>query len=116
MKRTPLALIGFISILALNACSGVLFQDAEEPALPGERISVLELQKSLEADDPVFENQGLITPAAWKNEYWPQNGGYPNHSMQNLSLNHGELSKRWKTSIGKGATSELPLVTQPTVV
>lgn len=97
--------------LLLSACG-----DDEKPPLPGERISVLELQKSLEPDDVVLEAQGLITPEEWKNEFWPQVGGYPNHSMQNLALGPSPLKKAWSAKIGAGSTDELPLVAQPVLV
>lgn len=106
--------------LSLTACSSVsgLFggDDGAEARLEGERISVLELEQSLEPDDAILEAQGLITPAPWKNSFWPQSGGYPNHSMQNLELNDGELQKIWSTSIGKGSSDKIPLTTRPILV
>lgn len=90
-------------------------EDAKAP-LEGERISVLELQKNLEPDDALLESQGLITPSEWRNEFWPQSGGYPNHSMQNLALSSGQLERAWKTSIGRGSIDEIPLTASPIVV
>jgi outer membrane protein assembly factor BamB len=103
-----------VSVLGLLAACDTFSKD--KPPLPGERISVLELQKSLEPDDVVLEEQGLIAPSEWQNEFWPQAGGYPNHSMQNLALNPNALKKVWSTKIGKGSTDELPLVAQPVIV
>jgi outer membrane protein assembly factor BamB len=105
------------ALLLLNGCSRIsnMF-DSEDPPLPGERISVLELQQSLEPDDPQLAAEGLVTPAPWKNEFWPQAGGYPNHSMQNLALNTGALKEVWEADIGEGSTDELPLTAQPVVV
>ncbi len=100
--------------LLLSACSA--FTDDEAPPLPGERISVLELQKSLEPDDSELSAQGLITPPEWSNEYWPQAGGYPNHSMQNLALSGDSLKRVWSSKIGDGATDSLPLTAQPVVI
>lgn len=105
-----LALGGF----ALGGCS--LFDDKDSAPLPGERISVLELQQSLEPDDEVLEEQGLIMPAEWRNDFWPQAGGYPNHSMQNLALSSEPLKKVWSADIGRGASKSIPLVTQPVSV
>lgn len=105
-------------LLFTGGCSKVsgMFGGDDSPALKGERISVLELQKSLEPDDPNLEAHGLITPDPWKNEFWPQAGGYPNHSMQNLHLGQGSVKRLWKADIGQGMTDELPLVAQPILV
>lgn len=104
--------------MLLSACSSIsdVFTSEERPPLEGERISVLELQKSLEPDDPALESQGLITPPEWRNEFWPQSGGYPNHSMQNLALSAGPLKKAWSVDIGDGSSDEIPLTTRPIVV
>lgn len=104
------------AVLLLTGCStvGDMFAD-EDPPLEGERISVLELQKSLEPDDSVLEEQGFVAPAPWRNEFWPQAGGYPNHSMQNVALG-GAQKKLWSTDIGQGSTDELPLTAQPVIV
>lgn len=99
--------------MTLSACS--MF-DSEDPPLEGDRISVLQLQKSLEPDNISLEAQGFIAPQPWNNEFWPQAGGYPNHSMQNLLLNGGALTQAWKANIGQGARKSLPLTAQPVVV
>ncbi len=108
----------FFALLLLTGCSTVdgMFDGDEPPPLEGERISVLELQKSLEPDDPDLEAQGLVTPAPWRNEFWPQAGGYPNHSMQNLELSSAPLNRAWEADIGEGMTDELPLTSQPVLV
>lgn len=106
-------------ILTLGSCSSVssMFDgDDDTPPLEGERISVLELEETLEPDDVVLEAQGLVTPAPWQNEFWPQAGGYPNHSMQNLELSTGKLQEIWSVDIGQGSTDELPLTAQPVLV
>lgn len=99
--------------LSMSACSG---DNDDDAPLPGERISILELQRRLEPDDAALEAQGFVSPNAWKNEFWPQAGGYPNHTMQHLSLNEGALTKIWSASIGEGSQKNLPLITQPIVV
>lgn len=106
------------SLMLLGACSTVSnwFDSEDSPTLEGERISVLELQKSLEPDDAELKTQGLITPEPWNNKFWPQTGGYPNHSMQNLQLSSGDLTMLWKANIGKGSSRKLPLTAQPILV
>ncbi|MAS87039.1 MAG: hypothetical protein CMH30_03550 [Micavibrio sp.] len=104
-----------LTMLTLTACGSTWFGEKEEPPLPGERISVLELQNSLEAGDVALTAQGFIVSDAWENQFWPQKGGYANHNMQNLVLNTGALKKAWSADIGDGNTDRLPLTSQPIV-
>ena len=105
------------SILALSACSKVtnMFERESAPPMEGERISILELQRSLKPDAVLGEEQEFALPALWENSAWPQAGGYPNHSMQNLAFTSEEPKRIWRTSIGKGSTSNIPLTAQPVV-
>ena len=102
------------AMILMSGCSA--FTDDDAPPLEGERISVLQLEKSLEPDDTALEEQGLITPAPWKNAFWPQKGGYPNHAMQNLALGESPLKRIWSADIGKGSSDQLPLNAQPVLV
>ncbi len=115
MKLRTALMVG-LSTLALTSCSmwNSMFEDEKVP-MPGERVSVLELQRNLEPTDVGLEAEGFVPPEQWKNEYWPQAGGYPNHAMQNLALTSGTLSKIWSVSIGKGTQKNLPLIAQPVV-
>ncbi|MGE4313244.1 MAG: PQQ-binding-like beta-propeller repeat protein [Pseudobdellovibrionaceae bacterium] len=100
-----------VSALTLGACSG----DDKDAPLKGERISIISYQQELQPDDVALDAEGFIAPDEWKNEYWPQAGGYPNHAMQNLALNPGALKKVWSTDIGSGSRKRLPLIAQPVV-
>lgn len=101
----------------LSGCSSVkdMFSSKDETPLPGTRVSVLELQKQIEPDSAELNAQGFIAPEAWRNDYWPQAGGYPNHAMQHLALNPDSLKKVWAVDIGAGSTKELPLTAQPII-
>ncbi len=109
------------SILTLGACSSVsgVFEgkNSQDP-LEGERISVLELQKTLspDPDKQLKSGQEFSLPEIWVNNDWPQSGGYPNHSMQNLSLENNKLKKAWSANIGTGSKSGIPLNTAPIIV
>jgi len=105
-----------IALLSLSACGGGWMGDDEKEPLPGERISVLEMQRRLEPDSDALNAQGFIAPQSWGNEFWPQNGGYPNHAMQHLALPERALNKVWQADIGEGSQDSLPLVTQPILV
>ncbi len=104
--------------LCLSGCSSVssmIGSKKEEVKLQGDRISVLELQRSLSPDFTLDEGTSFAFPEAWLNDAWPQAGGYPNHAMYNLSLSSDGLKRVWSSSIGRGSTDELPLNTQPVI-
>lgn len=102
------------TIILLSGCS-TFYGKEPEPPMEGERISVLELQNNLTADKPLAEGKKFRLPEAWNNTAWPQAGGYPNHSMQNLTLNNGAQERLWRSDIGRGSTDALPLTAQPIV-
>src|SRR5687768_8184457 len=104
-----------LSLILLAGCSS-FSGDGDDAPLPGERVSILELQRRIEPDSDALNAQGFIAPAAWQNEFWPQAGGYPNHAMQHLALNEGPLRPQWTADIGEGASRALPLTAQPIVV
>ncbi|MGH1455977.1 MAG: PQQ-binding-like beta-propeller repeat protein [Alphaproteobacteria bacterium] len=105
------------SALFLSSCSmGSIFGgDKEQAPLEGDRVSVLELQRGLNADTPLSDGQSFELPDLWVNGAWPQAGGYPNHSMNNLSINSAELKKIWSADIGSGSSNEIPLTAQPII-
>jgi outer membrane protein assembly factor BamB len=96
--------------LHLAACS----DNTKNAPLEGKRISILELQSALAADE-AGKDTPITIPNTWLNQFWPQNGGYPNHSMQNLALG-ADLKLAWKANIGRGATRKIPLTAQPVIV
>ena len=102
------------SPLLLSGCSWLEGSKDDVP-LPGQRVSVLELQKTLEPTDTALKGEGFVSPDAWQNEYWPQVGGYPNHAMQHVALNNGGLKKIWSVDAGQGSEDSLPLTAQPVV-
>ncbi|HEY8190681.1 MAG TPA: PQQ-binding-like beta-propeller repeat protein [Micavibrio sp.] len=111
MNHFRIPTMAAFAALTLASCSG--WHGDDKSPLPGERISVLEMQRNLEPDNAALNAQGFIAPEPWNNEFWPQNGGYPNHAMQNLALERHDLKKIWSADIGQGSQSRLPLVTQP---
>jgi outer membrane protein assembly factor BamB len=95
----------------LTACS----DSKDKKPLPGERVSILELQKHLEPDSTTLNAQGFVAPAAWDNDFWPQAGGYPNHDMQHVVIGDGALKQVWTARIGDGASRAFPLTAQPVI-
>jgi outer membrane protein assembly factor BamB len=96
--------------LSLAGCGW--FGDKKQP-LPGERISVLSLDRQLEPD-PALAKIPITLPRPVVNSDWPENGGYPNHAMQHLSL-PDKLAQAWKTSVGEGASRYTRVLSQPVV-
>ena len=107
----------FLSLFLLTGCESYDFLGSKKddaPPLEGERISILELEKNL-IPDRDLEGELFSLPAMWQNISWPQAGGYPSHSMQNLFLNRGALKRVWTADIGSGSSKDLPLTAQPVV-
>jgi outer membrane protein assembly factor BamB len=99
----------------LTACS-FFDSEPEEKPLPGERISILDLQKNLQPDGSTDASSFIEIPALTNNKEWPQAGGYPHHAMQNLALGEADqLELIWRTDIGGGSNDGLPLITRPVV-
>lgn len=113
-RRRPFSRFLLAASLACVLAGCSLIDDDSDAPLPGERLSVLELQKRIEPDDPA-KAAPLVLPSPWNNEFWPQAGGYPNHVMQHLALNGDELKKAWSARIGKGSSDSLPLTATPVV-
>lgn len=86
------------------------FGSRKQP-LPGERISILALERNLEPD-PRIADLEVRLPRPYANEDWPQVGGYPSHAMHHLELS-GPLKRVWSTSVGTGADSELRISAPP---
>ncbi len=99
----------FLAVLLLAGCAG----DEDKKVLTGERISALEFQRELEPD-PVLAVSHMSLPEAWNNQFWPQAGGYPSHTMGHLVLGD-TLSKAWEISIGAGGDRDAPLISRPVV-
>lgn len=117
--RNALLLTALAGAFALSGCG--MFKDKDAPPLEGQRISLFEMEKDMSGDvsgdaaTAKGADSEMNLPEAWRNEFWPQAGGYANHAMQHVALNGGELKRIWSSSIGSGATKNLPLNTQPVV-
>ena len=92
-------------IFSLSACEipDWLGQN-QKPALPGERISILQLEKTLEPDAAIADID-VNLPKPFRNKDWPQAAGFANHAMHHLKVG-GNLRRAWETSIGAGSDGE----------
>ncbi len=114
MKGTSQIVFAACLALTLGACGGEgYFGLAEEPLLPGKRISILVHQGTLEPD-PKARNAKILLPAPTPNLEWPQTGGYANHAMHHIRIPPA-ISRAWSASIGSGSDDEQRLIAQPIV-
>ncbi len=105
-------------LLMLGGCEyltgpGGLFGDTIKTPLPGERISVLKHQRSLNPD-PEFAAKEILLPAPTPNADWPQAGGYANHAMHHIQVSDN-LNFAWSSDIGDGASDDIRLIGSPIV-
>jgi outer membrane protein assembly factor BamB len=125
------------SVLMVSACGtvdGMFGPSLEKSTLEGDRLSLYDFEKTLQQDPNTqfgldgSENQNVVSlpqslqggkdteinlVAPWKNEFWPQVGGYPNHAMKHLRFTKDEPKRQWSTSIGAGGDDRVPLVSAP---
>ena len=87
--------------------------DVEEKPLPGERISVLELESSI-SPDPRIADLDVRLPPPYANENWPQAGGYAGHAMHHLAIGD-DLRQAWSADIGAAAGGESRILASPVV-
>ncbi len=100
-----------LAAAALGGCDW--FGDADKPPLPGQRISVLQMESKL-APDPALAGQPVSLPAAERNAGWPQAGGSADHAMGHLALSDNP-QQVWRSSIGDGSGGRLRLLGRPVV-
>lgn len=113
MRRTTLFVLALAGV-ALAGCTDTWFGGGEEDApLPGERISVLLLERSLEPD-PALATEPVILPQALLNAEWPVAGGTPNHALHHLAVGDA-LEVAWRRDIGAGETDDNLMLSTPVV-
>ncbi|HTW54650.1 MAG TPA: PQQ-binding-like beta-propeller repeat protein [Stellaceae bacterium] len=105
----------FVSVLlaSLTTAGCGLFGSKPKARLPGERISVLGLDRQIAAD-PALANQPIALPPPTVNPDWPEPGGNPSHAMGNLAL-PSQVKKVWETSVGDGTSRYTKVMSQPVV-
>jgi outer membrane protein assembly factor BamB len=99
-----------LSTLILDGCN--YFKPKQAP-LAGDRISIIQHERSLSADVEIAGQQ-IMLPAPSPNLAWPQSGGYANHAMHHIKVGD-DLKKKWSISIGAGTDAEERLSGEPVV-
>lgn len=105
----------FVSVLlaSLSVAGCGLFDSKPKTRLPGERISVLGLDRKIQPD-PALASKPIVLPAPTVNPDWPEPGGDPTHAMGNPAL-PAKVKKVWETSIGDGSARYTKVMSQPVV-
>ena len=107
-------LIACAVIFCLSACELPDWMGKnQKPPLPGERISILQLDKTLEPDSAIADLDVRL-PRPFRNKDWPQAAGFANHAMHHLEAGEN-LRQAWKTSIGIGSDQKHKHLSRPVV-
>src|SRR5262245_16097045 len=112
MRSVPLTAVLLAATFGLAACD-TFFGESDGPPLPGERISVLRLNRTL-VPDPNLSDLRVRLPEPYANAEWPQPGGYSTHAMQHPAAGP-TLAKAWSSSVGEAAGSDRFILAQPVV-
>ncbi len=78
-----------------------------------DRISILELDETLQVAGDITPDQ-VVLPPAYVNTDWPQVGGNPTHAVQHTAAS-GNLDKIWSKDVGKGSARKGRVVAPPVI-
>ncbi|MBF0334113.1 MAG: PQQ-binding-like beta-propeller repeat protein [Alphaproteobacteria bacterium] len=110
MKRLIDLLAPLALVAGLAACDTWL-GEAEDPPLPGRRVSVLAHERIVEPD-AAAAGKPIVLPPPQANKDWPQAGGNASHAMHHLAVS--DLPKRvWESDAGTGMADRRRLLAQP---
>jgi outer membrane protein assembly factor BamB len=115
MPEIPRRATVILMMLLLSACSskGFFGESNTQPPLPGERISIMALERSLRPDERIAE-LAVALPRPVANPDWPQPGGGADHVMQHPALGDTP-GEAWSVDIGAGTDSDAALLASPVV-
>lgn len=114
MVRRIVAIFGIAGLaLSLAGCTSWLGGSDSKKPLPGKRISVLALDRTVEAD-PKLSDLAVRLPRPYRNPAWPEAGGEPNHAMHHLSAK-GSLAPLWREDAGESGGDDDLLLADPVV-
>jgi outer membrane protein assembly factor BamB len=102
-----------VCLLLLSGC-GSWFGEADEPPLPGKRVSILLYEGDL-APDPSISDQVVALPPSYLNASWTQVGGGSLHAVGHVTGPTKIVKPAWRSSIGSGAGRYRPLMSEPIV-
>jgi outer membrane protein assembly factor BamB len=109
----PLPFRIFCTALPLLLAGCGIFFEEEQARIPGERISVLRLERQLEPDKRVSDLQVRL-PRPESVPSWPQAGGNSAHAQHHIAL-PASIREVWRTDIGEGSESTMRLLATPVI-
>lgn len=107
------AIVGVLVSLGVAGCDVMSLFDRKPPRIPGERISVLQLDRSLEPDARIADLDVRL-PRPFENPDWMQAGGQPDHALHHLALAN-TVKEIWRQDTGAGSDSTQRILAQPIV-
>jgi outer membrane protein assembly factor BamB len=81
--------------------------------LRGERISVMSIDETLRVDDSL-RGVDVVLPPPYKNDAWPEPGGYASNAMYHLEA-PGPLQQVWEQDAGKASDTSSRLTAPPII-
>lgn len=99
--------------LSAGGCADSWFGADEEDALPGERVSVLLLERALEPD-PSLAAEPVVLPEPRANLSWPAPWETPAHAPRHLAAGEG-LGTLWRRGVGAGESDENIILSAPVI-
>lgn len=118
----PLAAVLSVAVLVSGCAVGSMVSDTvgdwfqggtTKSKLRGERISVMTIDETLHIDDSLT-NVPVVLPAPYRNEAWPEPGGYASNAMYHLEA-PGPLRQVWVADAGKASDKDSRLTAAPVV-
>ena len=112
MRQALLLAVGGAFLLSGCGSDG-WFGESEDPPLPGERVTVLALERALKSDAEAAQRP-MQLPEPVANEDWPQAGGTAFHAIGHPALGSAS-GAAWSQSIGAGSGEGRRVLAQPVV-
>ncbi|HEY0302994.1 MAG TPA: PQQ-binding-like beta-propeller repeat protein [Rhizomicrobium sp.] len=104
----------FTASCAMTDVVGSWFEGGNKKSkLRGERISVMTIDETLRIDE-TLKGVPVVLPAPYKNEEWPEPGGYASNAMYHLEA-PGPLRPVWQQDAGKGSDRDSRLTAAPVI-
>ena len=109
------ALAVVLGALFLGACSSIsdLWSDDDEDTLPGERVSILVLERTLEADAALAADPVIVPPPV-ENTSWPVPWGTPAHVLHHVGA-EAPFALVSRRGAGAGDTDDNMILSAPVI-